>query len=75
MKFNEERTKLLNVGKEPILLEPVNVTVTLKNMKEYKLFLLDHSGRRTGKEIPRRSGSFLLSGSVYKTIYYELVKL
>ncbi len=73
MKYNEDHTQLLEVGKEPILLEPVNVSVTLKNKKNSKVYLLDHSGNRTGKEVPVSNGKFLLNGSIYKTIYYEIV--
>lgn len=74
MKFNESHTQLLDVGKEPILLEPVEVSVILKMKKGFKLLLLNHSGIRTGKEVPMKNGRFFLNGNLYKTIYYELVK-
>ena len=74
MQFNQDHTQLLDVGKAPILLEPVEVSLVLKNKKKCKLYVLNHSGIRTGKEVPVNGGRFLLNGSINKTIYYELVK-
>jgi hypothetical protein len=73
MKYNEDHTQLLEVGQAPILLEAVDVSVSLKNKKRGKVFLLDHLGHRTGGEVPVSNGKFILKGSTYKTIYYELV--
>jgi hypothetical protein len=72
MKFNEDHSQLLDVGKAPILLEPVDVSLRVKNKKFTSLYLLDHSGNRTGKVVSANNGMFLLNGSEYKTIYYEL---
>jgi hypothetical protein len=38
------------------------------------MYVLDHSGNRTGTEVPVNGTSFLLDGSRYKTLYYELVR-
>jgi hypothetical protein len=39
MKFNEDHSQLLDVGKAPILLEPVDVSLRVKNKKFTSLYL------------------------------------
>ena len=76
MEYNATGTELLNMGKAPILMEPVQTTIKLP--KGAKVYLLDHAGRKTGKSVaPAKKGKdfteFLLDGAQYKTIYYEAV--
>jgi hypothetical protein len=72
MEYNEDRTQLLKVGEAPILLEPVIVQLQL-NKRKVEVYVLDHTGRRTGEKIPVQNGGVLLDGSKYKAIYYEIV--
>jgi hypothetical protein len=72
MEFNEARNKLISTGRKPILLEPVVSTVSFLKRSGGKLYVLDHSGNRTGKTVPLTRGKYLLDGKKYKAIYYEL---
>ncbi len=73
MAFNADTTQLLNLGKAPILLEPVNTEIKLLRKGAATLYILDHSGNRTGASIPVNDGKLVLAGDLYKTIYYEVV--
>lgn len=73
MKYNEDKTQLLDVGEPPLLLEPVQVQLNLKRNKNVLVYILDHSGNRTGDKVPVNNSRCLLDGSKYKTIYYEIV--
>jgi hypothetical protein len=44
MKYNEDKTELLEVGEPPLLLEPVQVEAIIKSRKNWKAYVLDHSG-------------------------------
>jgi hypothetical protein len=72
MIYNEDTTQLLDVGSAPLLLEPVQVNVSMKNVHHKLLYVLDHSGNRTGKSLPLKNGKFYIDGNIYKTMYYEL---
>ncbi len=72
MKFNDERTELLDVGSSPILLEPVAIDLQLNPQRKGIVYVLDHTGNRTGKTIPIVNGRLLLDGAVHKAIYYEI---
>lgn len=74
MKYNEDKTALLEVGTAPILLEPVDVQLNLPKGK-YKVHVLDHSGNKTGKTIDPSGNSFLASGTEYKAIYYLIERI
>ena len=73
MQYSADKTALLEVGEPPLLLEPVRVAVTLALNKRFEVFSLDHSGNRTGQKLPVQNGKFLLDGSKYKAIYYEII--
>jgi hypothetical protein len=73
MEFNEDKTEIVKVGTEPILLEPVIAKVKYMKEGDPVIHVLDHSGNRTGKTIEHENGSFLLDGRVHKTMYYEMV--
>jgi hypothetical protein len=74
MRYNTDKTELLEVGEAPLLLEPVQVEVTLKNAKKVKVYVLDHSGNRTGINVPINNGTTVLDGSKYKAVYYEITR-
>jgi len=72
MKFNDDKTELLDVGGEPILLEPVNLTLSIDRPGTPAIHILDHVGRRTGKTISAQGKNIVLDGVLNKTLYYEL---
>ena len=60
-------------GKEgiaPLLVEPIQATVTLKRPGAMKVMLLDHDGLPTGRSVPVTDGSFQINGVTDKTPYY-----
>ena len=65
--------KVLKNGGPPILLEPVNATVTIIGRPIAKVNILDHDGRRTGRTLAVTDGRFTLDGAADKAIYYEVV--
>lgn len=70
MVYDEEHTCLIAKGKAPLLMEPVSAELVLP--RSARIYVLDHQGLRTGKEIKPRSGNrFYLDGS-NETIYYEI---
>ncbi|HEY9487529.1 MAG TPA: hypothetical protein VIQ51_04315, partial [Chryseosolibacter sp.] len=73
MKFNHEKTELLEVGTAPILMEPVMVNLQIGGSRKGTVHVLDHVGSRTGETIPIRNGKLGLDGKKSKTIYYEIV--
>jgi len=72
MEFSADRTELMRVGTSPIMLEPVKVDVQLNPARKGTVYVLDHTGSRTGETIPITKGRLLLDGAVHKTIYYEI---
>lgn len=72
MQYNNDHTQLLEVGKAPLLIEAVSVVLSVNNKRYNKLYILDHSGNRTGQSVPFKNGKVHLDGSTYKSIYYEL---
>lgn len=73
MRYDKNKVQLIEVGTSPLLLEPVRVKVTMNGKRRPQVFVLDHTGNRTGEKVPVVEGSFLLDGSRYKTLYYEVV--
>lgn len=70
MVYNKERTHLISKGTAPLLMEPVGAELTLP--RSAKIYVLDHRGLRTGKEIkPVNGNRFYLDGA-NETIYYEI---
>ena len=60
-------------GKEgiaPLLVEPIQATVTLKRPGAMKVTLLDHDGLPTGRSVPVAAGSFPINGVTDQTPYY-----
>lgn len=73
MVYDQQKEKLIDVGGAPLLLEPVRMEIKLEKTGTPKVYVLDHAGNRTEQEVPIKDGSFLLDGSIYKTLYYEVV--
>ena len=69
MKYNDAKTELLDNGKAPILLEPVNFSLSIKIRKNGKMTCLDHLGYKTNKLIPNKK-KWEVNGSETNAIYY-----
>ena len=74
MEYNDSHSKLLQMGKAPILLEPVAVTLSIKrkNGEWPTVYVLDHSGNRTGETIAVTKNAIYIDSKIYKTMYYEI---
>jgi hypothetical protein len=70
MTYNSDHTELVEVGKEPLLLEPVKVNLELKRKEKYTVHVLDHHGRKTGETIQPDGNIFSLDGEQSKAFYY-----
>ena len=66
-------SKVVENGKSPILLEPVQATFTISGRKVAAVNILDHNGRRTDRTLPVKDGQFTINGAQDKTLYYEIV--
>lgn len=66
-------TFLKRVGDKPLLLEPIKATISVKNMKNFEVVILDHDGRLTNRKIPINNGVFEVDGSRDKTLYYLII--
>ena len=73
MEYSEDKTKLVEVGHAPVLMEPVVTEVTIKRKGDPVVYVLDHAGRRTGEVVDADRGRIWLDGRIHKTIYYEVV--
>ncbi|MGC9341745.1 MAG: hypothetical protein ACP5E3_03515, partial [Bacteroidales bacterium] len=73
MKFNEDKTEIIEVGQAPILMESVIMNLKMKNRKIREVHILDHVGRHTGETVTVNSKRFFFDGNQYKTLYYEII--
>ena len=73
MEYNEDKTELLDIGDAPLLVESVNVELTLPEGREFEVHILDHVGNRTGKYLKNSGRTILINGGETKAIYYEVV--
>lgn len=72
--YEDNETILEEVGEPPLLVEPVNATITFHKGNIRKVTVLDHDGRKTGQTIPAKRGKLELNGARYKTIWYLVNK-
>ncbi len=63
-------TLLLTKGKGPVLLEPVKAKIRLRRPGAFKVIVLDHAGRRTGKLLPVQENTFTIDGAQTGSCYY-----
>ena len=73
MQYNAARDSLINKGEPPLLMEGINITLTLPKKIVGKVHILNHNGERTGKEMAVKGNKIFLSGSRNETFYYELI--
>jgi len=64
---------VFNNGTMPILLEPVQADIVIKNRKITAINVLDQNGARMDKTLPFKDGAFHIDTGKDKTIYYEIV--
>ena len=64
---------ILERGEGPVLLEPVRARIAIQRRGRPTVHILDHDGRRTGRTLPVRDGSFEIDTARDEAIYYEIV--
>jgi hypothetical protein len=64
--------KVLDNGQTPILLEPVQATLTITGRSLAAVHVLNHDGRRTNKTVPIQNGQFTIDGARDAALYYEV---
>jgi len=72
MEFNDDKSQLLKVGTDPILLEPVACTIKFRKRKNAIVHVLDHTGSRTSENLSMRKSEIMFEGKKSKAIYYEI---
>ena len=70
MKYNSTHTELLECGKAPVLLEPVNLSLAINRKTKPTVTVLDHSGNRTSHLLEAENDNYHLNGAKTKAIYY-----
>ncbi|MGD0092998.1 MAG: hypothetical protein ABSE73_24050 [Planctomycetota bacterium] len=65
--------RVLENGKEPILLEPVQAKFVFSGRAIAAVNVLDHDGRRTEQTLEVKDGAFSINGARDKALYYEVV--
>ena len=69
--YNADGTELLETGGPPLLLEPVQATITLKGNAVASVRAVDVYGVPTDNELERSDNTFRIDGR-YATYYYEV---
>ncbi len=70
-RYNEDGTELLEAGAPPLLMEPVQATITLDGSPIESLRVVDIFGVPTEREVRRTGNTFDIDGR-YATYYYEI---
>ena len=70
-RYSADGTMLEVVGGPPLLMEPVQATITLKGDAPREVNVLDFYGVPTRKQVKTVGGSFAIDG-MYRTYYYEV---
>lgn len=65
--------RVLENGKNPIMLEPVKAGITIFGREIAQVVILDHDGRETDQKVAVTNGAFTIDGVKDKTFYYEVV--
>ncbi|MGK7396493.1 MAG: hypothetical protein ACNS62_18080 [Candidatus Cyclobacteriaceae bacterium M3_2C_046] len=73
MKYNQDKTELIEPGTAPLLMEPVKAIIQLPSVKSGTIHVLDHAGRRTQQQFKIDRSKINLDGAKHQTIYYEVV--
>ncbi len=75
MQYSAQGTELLEVGKAPVLLEPVDVHLKFAEGAVFRVHVLDHGGHRTGRSFVADQATLEIKGSQHQTLYYELERI
>jgi hypothetical protein len=69
--YNADGTELLETGGPPLLLEPVQATITLKGKPLTSVKVVDVYGVPTDRQVERSGNTFRIDGR-YASYYYEI---
>ncbi len=69
--YNTDGTQLIAIGAPPLLMEPVQATITLKGLPAKLVSTVDIYGVPTSNTVKIQENAFTIDGS-YKTFYYEI---
>jgi len=69
--YNADGTQLLKAGRPPLLMEPVQATLTFKGAPLAAVRVVDIYGVPTGKQVAREGNTVPIDGR-YATYYYEV---
>jgi len=72
MRYDENKSRVLDIGKAPVLMEPVKVDLKIDRPGQPDVYVLDPAGKRTGEKIKPTGGTIKLDSGLYRTIYYEI---
>ena len=72
MQYDEEKTTLLDPGRAPVLLEPVDLNLTL-DREITGVFALDHAGQKHRQSLEFEGKQIKISGSETRALYYEIL--
>ncbi len=72
--YNEDGTNLIETGGPPLLLEPVQATLTFKGATLSSANVVDVSGVPTAQQVERTDNSFEINGR-YATYYYQVKRI
>jgi hypothetical protein len=69
--YNADGTELIEAGGPPLLLEPVQATITIKGDSVNSVKVVDLFGVPTDRQVERNDNTFAIDGR-YATYYYEV---
>ncbi|HEY3323199.1 MAG TPA: hypothetical protein VGP72_22285 [Planctomycetota bacterium] len=72
-KYSAIDHRVLENGKEPIMLEPVKAKISIAGREIAAVNVLDQDGRRTPRTLEVKDGAFTIDGATDKTMYYEVM--
>ncbi len=70
-RYNAGGTELLEIGRPPLLMEPVQARITFQGAAPAEVNVLDFHGVPTGKTVPVNGNAISIDGT-YRTYYYEV---
>ena len=69
--FSTDGSRITAIGGEPLMMEPVQATITLKNGTVVSVDVLDVYGVPTGRQVAASGNTFTIDGR-YATVYYQI---
>jgi VCBS repeat-containing protein len=71
--YNADGSRLLSMGSEALMIDPVQATITLKSGTTLSVKPLDFYGVPTDTQVPLTGNSFTINGT-YATMYYQIIR-